>query len=98
MRMMRVAVSILLVSIFFVSGCGYQLGLVGRDMSIQKIYLYTVVNNTRRPGLEMHATNAIIRAVQRYGAHLEVVSDVNQADTYMVVKLDNIDRVSCSVQ
>jgi len=76
------------------SGCGYQLGLVGKDTSINYVYCYTVKNETRMPGMEMHATNSIINTLSRRGGHVKVVSDKNKADTFLYVKLIDYDRAS----
>ena len=76
------------------SGCGYQLGLVGRDTSIKYVYCYTVKNETRVPGMEMPATNSIINALNRRGGHVKVVSDKDKADTFLYVKLTDYDRSS----
>ncbi|MCB1195933.1 hypothetical protein KDK77_07090 [bacterium] len=75
-------------------GCGYQLGLVGTDKNVKKIYCYTVRNHTRRPGLEMPATNSIIRELQKRGEFLTVVSNPEDADTYLYVALIAITRTA----
>ncbi|MCD6460263.1 hypothetical protein J7L67_06310 [bacterium] len=77
---------------FGLAGCGYQLGLAGKDASIQNIYCYTVKNETRIPGMEMPATNSIINTLNRRGANLKVVSDQNKADTFLYVKLLDYER------
>ncbi len=77
---------------FTLTGCGYQLGLAGQDTSINNIYIYTVVNKTRKPGLEMPVTNAVINAFHNAGSYLKVVEDKKDADAFLVVKLTRIDR------
>jgi hypothetical protein len=78
--------------IIYFAGCGYQLGLVGKDTSIQNVYCYTVKNKTRIPGVEMHLTNAIIHALQQYGEHIKVVKNKNEADTFLYVEATSYER------
>lgn len=91
MKLSRIMVLFLILTMFVVNGCGYKLGIVGHDSTIKKIFCYTVVNQTRKPGLEMPMTNAIIRGIQHYGAHLETVNK-DIADTYLVVVLTEFNR------
>lgn len=74
------------------NGCGYQLGLVGQDTSVKNVYCYTVINETRKPGLEMPMTNSIINAFHHAGTHVKIVSDKNEADTFLLVKLVDFSR------
>lgn len=74
------------------SGCGYQLGLAGKDTSIKRVYCYTVRNKTLQPGIEMHLTNTIIRTLQQKGEHIEVVKDKDKADTFLYVEVTEYDR------
>lgn len=81
-----------IIVISFLSGCGYQLGLVGQDTSIQNIYCYTVVNQTRKPGLEMPMTNTIIAAFQQYSGGIKIVNSKEEADSFLLVRLTGFDR------
>ena len=82
-------IAIMLTSLFM-NGCGYKLGLVGTDQSVRHVYCYTVRNESRRPGLEMPATNSIIREIQKRGDRLTVVSSPDQADTFLVVTITTV--------
>ena len=83
---------LLVFATFCLSGCGYQLGLAGQDTSIKKVYCYTVKNETRVPGMEIHATNAIIKTLNRRGGGIKVVSNKTEADTFLYVKLTDYER------
>jgi len=74
------------------NGCGYKLGLAGKDESIRKIYVYTVINETRKPGLEMPMTNAVINAFHYYGSGITVTNHKDEADTFLIIKLTTYDR------
>ncbi len=83
---------LVLISIFNISGCGYQLGLAGKDESLKKIYVYTVTNETRKPGLEMPMTNCVINAFHYYGCGITTTNKKEEADSFLVVKLTTYDR------
>ncbi len=91
MKLSRVMVFFLISAMLIVSGCGYKLGIIGHDPTVKKIFCYTVVNKTRKPGLEMPMTNSIIRGIHHYGAYLESV-EKDMADTYLVVVLTEFNR------
>ncbi len=82
----------LLAVLCFLPGCGYKLGLTGMDKPYKNIYCYTVVNETRKPGLEMPMTNAIIDAFHHYGGSIKIVTNKEEADAFMLVKLTSFVR------
>lgn len=83
----RTALSLLLATALLTSCAGYRLGNIPYKQmeGVRTIYVPTVKNETHEPGMQIQATNAILRAIDNDGTYSSARSSSADATLEVVI-------------